>query len=228
MKLVTTSQEYMDPAMNETRGNHKISANHVSPAPGEVEIVQPRQGIWRTYDVTDGLPTGIQRGLQDPRGYLWLTSWIEPVACRYDGAEFTMYTTDDGLANGGVASVLGDSQGSLWFGMDCGGVFCFDGQRFINYTTEDGLLDNRVWGIIQDREGHFWICHHQSGLTYLDLETLQTLTTEPVTDALIQDSEGRLWFGSENALCCLFQGQQRRRAFGSLVSPLMQDSTGAY
>ena len=153
MKLVTTSQEYMDSAMNENRDNHKTSANHVNPAPGEVEVVQPRQGIWRTYDVADGLLMGVQRALQDRRGYLWLAAWYGPVVCRYDGAEFTTYTTNDGFS--AVLSVLEDSQGQLWFGTQGSGVSCFHGQRFINYTAEDGLANNHVRAICEDSQGRF-------------------------------------------------------------------------
>jgi hypothetical protein len=71
-----TEMTFSDAAKRES-GESLRSAKktvHVNPAPGEVEIVKPRQGIWRTYDVTDGLPTGPQRALQDRRGYLWLSA----------------------------------------------------------------------------------------------------------------------------------------------------------
>ncbi len=51
-----------------------------------VEIVQPKQGIWRTYEVTDGLPGGVLCLLQDQKGYLWLGT--RSGLCRYDGQEF--------------------------------------------------------------------------------------------------------------------------------------------
>ncbi len=37
-----------------------------------VETIQPKQGVWRTYDVTNGLPGGVRCVLQDHQGYLWL------------------------------------------------------------------------------------------------------------------------------------------------------------
>ena len=37
----------------------------------DVETVMPKQGIWRTYDATDGLPGGVECLLQDREGYLW-------------------------------------------------------------------------------------------------------------------------------------------------------------
>jgi ligand-binding sensor domain-containing protein len=48
----------------------------------EARTVQPKQGIWRTYDGTDGLPIGGRCLLQDRRGYLWLGTMKG--LCRYE------------------------------------------------------------------------------------------------------------------------------------------------
>jgi len=134
----------------------------------DIEIVQPKQvegseipqigGIWRTYDATDGLPGGVECLLQDRHGYLWLGTSVEKDTgtglCRYDGAEFITYTTDDGLADNRVMSIYEDHQGRLWLGTP-NGISCYDGfdtpsatqpkgQRFTNYTTEDGLADKTI------------------------------------------------------------------------------------
>jgi DNA-binding NtrC family response regulator len=109
-----------------------------------------------------------------------------------------------------------------------GGVSGFDGQDFITYTTEDGLLDNRVLDIIQDQEGHLWFANFFGGLTRFDTETLQLLTEEPVSEILIQDRQGGLWFGREYELCYLRESRLRRRAFASTatVFGLLEDSNG--
>ena len=63
-------------------------------APSEVETVVPKRGVWQTYDVTDGLAGQVTCMRQDGRGYLWMGTYTG--LCRYDGAEFTTYITDDG------------------------------------------------------------------------------------------------------------------------------------
>ncbi len=80
----------------------------------KVEIAQPKQGIWRTYDVTDGLPGGVLCLLQDQKGYLWLGT--RSGLCRYDGQEFITYTTADGLAADAVQALCEDREGRLWIG----------------------------------------------------------------------------------------------------------------
>ncbi|MBI1927273.1 tyrosine-type recombinase/integrase [Candidatus Poribacteria bacterium] len=76
-----------------------------------VEILPPKRGVWRTYDVTDGLPSGAGKLLQDAKGYLWITTRVG--VCRYDGVEFMTYTTEDGLGDNYIWTLDEDSLGRL-------------------------------------------------------------------------------------------------------------------
>jgi ligand-binding sensor domain-containing protein len=151
---------------------------------------------------------------EDRQGRLWFGT--RGGATCFDGRNFTTYTIADGLADNWINVIYEDHEGRLWFGTWGSGVCCFDGQRFLTYTTDDGLLTNRVDGIIQDGEGIFWFAHALNGLTRFDPEALQFLTDEPVSEILIQDKQGRLWFSNERELCSLrsptpsrFSGQVR-------------------
>ncbi|MFC1712926.1 two-component regulator propeller domain-containing protein [Candidatus Poribacteria bacterium] len=166
--------------------------------PGEVEIIQPKQGIWRTYDATDGLPGGVWCLLQDRRGFLWLGT--EVGLCRYDGAEFITYTTADGLAHNYVYTICEDREGRLWLGTRGGGVSCFDGQNFTNYTMADGLANDYVSAVYEDSQGQLWFgtdggvsCFDGQGfINYTTIEGLGHNTVQ----AICEDRKGRLWFGT--------------------------------
>ena len=110
-------------------GQSLESAGNANPGMEEVEVVQPKQGVWRTYDVADGLPGGLARLMQDRHGYLWLIArWdAKPNLCRYDGVEFTTYTPDEGLPDSNVRFIHEDSQGRLWVALWDIGISCFDG-----------------------------------------------------------------------------------------------------
>ena len=182
-----------------------------------------------TYTTDDGLAgNNVIAILEDCQGRLWFGTERSGVCC-FDGQQFTTYTTDDGLVNNWIGAICEDYRGRLWFGggVSGGGVSCFDGHCFITYTAEDGLLDNRVLHVIQDRERQLWFAHVFSGLTRFDVESSQRLTVEPITEILLQDRQGRLWFGNENVLCCLFEGQQRRQVFNTFFRSLLIDSSGA-
>jgi len=164
----------------------------------KVEAIQPKQGIWRTYDATDGLlPGAVSRILQDRRGCLWIATAFKGL-CRYDGVEFTAYTTADGLAHNYVLSICEDQRGRLWFGT-YGGASCFDGERFTTYTTEDGLAHNRVFAICEDQRGRLWFGTY-GGASRFDGERFTIYTTADglahnYVWTIYEDQRGRIWFG---------------------------------
>ncbi|MCH8292620.1 hypothetical protein IH992_16120 [Candidatus Poribacteria bacterium] len=151
----------------------------------DVEIIQPKQGVWRTYDITDELPAaGVACLHEDRHGYLWLGT-VGGGLYRYDGAEFVTYTTADGLADNRISfKICEDRQGRLWIGTEGSGVSCFDGRRpqgsqLRTYTTVDGLASNHVRAICEDRQGRLWFGTGGmgGGVSYFDGERFNTYTT---------------------------------------------------
>jgi ligand-binding sensor domain-containing protein len=93
---------------------------------------------------------------------------------RYDGKSFTSFTRKDGLV-GGVAEIVEDTKGNLWFGGDTGaGLSRYDGSSFTRFTTEDGLIHNHIWSILEDKAGNLWIGTRETGLSRYDGKTFTT------------------------------------------------------
>ena len=65
------------------------------------------------------------------------------------------FTTQDGLVDNEVRTLLEDQGGTLWFGTN-GGVSRYDGATFTAFTTQDGLVDNEVRTLLEDRAGNLW------------------------------------------------------------------------
>ena len=124
-------------------------------------------GVFR-YDGThlthftdkDGLPSGdmqfMHSILEDHQGHLWfgIGGWRDDARaglCRYDGKEFLIFTSEDGLGTNDVLSLCEDRHGHLWVGT-ASGVSCYDGQHFHPLTTAEGLAPNRVTCILEDRQ----------------------------------------------------------------------------
>ncbi len=123
---------------------------------------------------------------------------------RYDGKEFVTFTTEDGLADNSVSSIVEDRQGNLWFGTWGGGVSVYDGIQFVTFTTEDGLIDNHVWYIGEDRQGYIWIstiggvsCY--DGLVFQTLSRKDGLLNDQAM-CILQDRRGDIWFSSSSGL----------------------------
>ena len=145
---------------------------------------------------------------EDHDGNLWFGLSGEGVR-KFDGARFTAYTTEDGLAGNDVRSVYVDRRGHLWFGTNKGGVSRFDGESFQTFTKEDGLSSDAVWGTVEDATGALWFSGN--GASRYDGETFTVFRGDPRRTInggpahlgvmeMFSDEAGHLWFGCTDGL----------------------------
>ena len=77
-----------------------------------------------------------------------------------DGYRFAHISTDDGLSNNQVRSIIKDSRGFIWIGT-LGGLSRFDGHKFKIFERQPfdttSLLDNAITSLTEDGEGNIWI-----------------------------------------------------------------------
>jgi signal transduction histidine kinase/ligand-binding sensor domain-containing protein len=119
---------------------------------------------------------------------------------------FQHLTTDDGLANGVIVSILQDRQGFMWFGT-WGGLDRFDGYEFKSYdhVHDDprSLAGEIVNALVEDRDGAIW-AGTGTGLSRLDVGTGRFTNYFHDPDdpeslggndvwSLLLDSDGDLW-----------------------------------
>jgi ligand-binding sensor domain-containing protein/signal transduction histidine kinase len=92
---------------------------------------QPQFSL-RQYTVLDGLPQSqVNMVLEDRNGYLWIGTHGGGLA-RFDGREFKVYTTRDGLLSNIVHYLKLDSEQNLWI-VHPRGVTRFDGVSFKSF-----------------------------------------------------------------------------------------------
>src|ERR1700730_6468061 len=79
---------------------------------------------------------------------------------------FDSWTTDNGLPQASVNSILQTRDGFLWFAT-FGGLVRYDGLRFqvFNPGNTKGLRTGRFTALLEDREGNLWITTEGQGLT---------------------------------------------------------------
>jgi streptogramin lyase len=132
-------------------------------------------------------------------GNIWIGTCDAGVS-EFDGANWTTYTTSDGLANNRINIIAIDAEGNKWFGSEGGGVSRFDGTNWTTYTTSDGLIDNRVYAIAIDKESNKWFGTYRviskfdgsNWTTYSGLDSLAIYNIH----AIAIDAEGNKWFGT--------------------------------
>lgn len=96
----------------------------------------------------------VRASIMDSAGNLWLAT--SDGAVKYDGKQFTTYTTEHGLLVNDIWDVREDTRGNIWFATWGGGVALYNGENFQVITTRDGLVHNNVRRILEDTRGNLW------------------------------------------------------------------------
>ncbi len=82
--------------------------------PGLAALAQPLLPVYLHYTVEDGLPSSeTYMVLQDSKGYIWLAT--DRGVARYDGHEFKVFSSQDGLSDNSVLGLHEDYRGRIWF-----------------------------------------------------------------------------------------------------------------
>jgi ligand-binding sensor domain-containing protein len=79
----------------------------------------------------------------DRDGNLWVGTNGDGLY-RFKDRTVRMFTTEDGLPNNVLMTVIGAHDGSVWTGANCGGLSRFDGTRFQTFNEQSGLLNSCV------------------------------------------------------------------------------------
>lgn len=156
------------------------------------------------------VPAKIMSITQDKFSNLWIGT-LGDGAYKFNGNEFTHYTTQEGLSNNKVTSVLCDKSGMLWLGTNGGGICKYNGNLFTHFTTQQGLAYNEVKGITSDKAGNLWFATWGGGLSRFDGKSFQNYTvTQGLKSnsllSILYDSHENLWLGGDNG-ACMFDGK---------------------
>ena len=178
----------------------------------------------RHYDVSDGLAhSHVSAMHQDSKGYLWLATW-EGLS-RFDGYRFTNYTQADGLGDPIVNDIVEDRKGRIWVATNGGGIARLNdddratnsgstpGRKLTSFAISDGIRPNRVNAMVFDSQNNLW-CATDGGLYRApvdqsgqpDFKLVVPFAGETRMVAFV-DRQERLWFGMENQLIEILNGQ---------------------
>ena len=115
--------------------------------------------------------------------------------------EFTIYTTQDGLANNFIGTIYEDSKGNLWVGT-LGGLSKIKDGKFQTFTTKDGLSSNTVISLYEDAAGDLWIGTNGGGLNRLRGDKFVSFTalSADVIYRILEDKQQNLWCSSNKGI----------------------------
>ncbi len=171
-----------------------------------------------SYTSKDGLPdTRVLCIYPLGTGHFWLGTWggaVEIVWTADQGIQIkNCYTSQNGLLVDNVYVINQDSRGGLWFGSyvaPAGGVSLLSDDQWQYFTTQNGLPHANITAIINRRDQTVVVgggLYKYGGATIFKpeadgFEVLANLTKEQglvgeKVRSLFEDSQGRLWVGSE-------------------------------
>ncbi len=164
-----------------------FQTNHFVPAPG-AEILG--LGIFALFESRDGrLWAGTQNGL-----------------AQFDGQNWKLFTTRDGLSENTVRAIAQDAAGNLWIGTENQGLDLFKDGKFTPYrAAENGLPGDDISCLYADKDGVLWVGTSGHGLArFQDGKWARYSTTNGLASDsigyIIEDDAGNLWIGSNAGL----------------------------
>ena len=160
---------------------------------------------FQNFSVADGLAQSqVFAMCMDHHGYLWLGTRGGGVS-RFDGQEFTSFTTRNQLINNYIWSLHEDSNGNLLIGTD-NGLSIWNGRAFSNFPISDSQAV-AVYSIVENESGPA-LLGTSMGLFALEEDSLYAVLPEnemlkaEITD-LLSSPEGGLWIGQRGRICYL-------------------------
>ncbi len=161
-----------------------------------------KDGRFTAYATKDGLASDQVRAIyEDRRGRLWVgtTGGLS----LYQQSRFTPVAIKN--ASGAdeakpVFAIQESRDGSIWFGLDGGGLNRLQNGVMTVYTKQQGLSSNFVQTLLEDRDGNLWVGTRDGGLnrftqgffsSYTESEGLPSSSVQ----SIFEDREGNLWVG---------------------------------
>ncbi len=182
--------------------------------------------------------------MQDREGLIWYASQNHGVfVLDLESKSLKEIGKKEGLDERLNLKIFQDDKGLIWI-TSMQGLFILDKQAKIRkrITSKEGLMTDQVFNLIQDSEGNYWFAQND-GVQVLELKNQkisslndkQGLAEGIFIDALLQDKDGKIWFGTGRGH--LYSFDQKSNSLenlkildgtdnSSLVLSLVEDESG--
>jgi signal transduction histidine kinase/ligand-binding sensor domain-containing protein len=145
------------------------------------------------------VPPGVNALHRDRAGKLWFGS--SSGLAGFDGTNWTLLTTNNGLSSDVITAIVDGADGALWIGTRDGGVNRLLNGKVTVFRASDGAPSDDIAGLWLDAHGILWVTSFNSGLGRFENGRWTRYTTRDglVSNSLsyiIEDEEENLWIGS--------------------------------
>ncbi|HYG53153.1 MAG TPA: histidine kinase [Flavobacteriales bacterium] len=154
------------------------------------------------YSVNNGLPSSESYSvIQDSKGYVWVSG--DAGIARFNGYNFTVFTTENGLTDNTVFQLTEAPNGSIWCSTLSGKLCFYRNNRFYTIGANDTLAKIKAGSNITN------LVFDDKGVLYLSLEIPKIIRINPpyrkndltVFDCGIPGTSHLFRAGSKNLFC---------------------------
>lgn len=166
-------------------------------------------GVLTTYTGENNFSPRYADIYQDADGIVWAGS--RDGLYRLINGKFEHFSDDTRISSAGVSSMCADREGSLWVGLEVGGLARLRKTKVTTLTQEEGLRSDSTRTVFQDSKGAIWI-GTVGGFSRLSNGVLTNYTEFggrpiPIVTSIGEDKEGNLWIGAGGTLLVMKDGQ---------------------
>ena len=97
--------------------------------------------------------------LEDSKENIWICSGSGLGV--FDGANYTILTTKDGLPTNDIRTIYEDTDGTYWIGTSKFGLLRYKDEKLFHFPYQDGRINPNVWTVVEDDFGFFWMTSNQ-------------------------------------------------------------------
>lgn len=160
---------------------------------------------FKIYSIEEGIPQSqVHCILQDKNGFIWFGTDGGGLT-RFDGKQFTSFTTTEGLSNDLIYDLAEDKNGVFWIAT-AKGVSLFKNQKVLplpsEFTPLSGLM---IRCILIDTKSNIHFGTNKGAFVY-NGKTLQRISElkDKIVLGIYEDKSGNYWYGASNAGAYVF------------------------
>jgi signal transduction histidine kinase/ligand-binding sensor domain-containing protein/DNA-binding response OmpR family regulator len=155
---------------------------------------QAQQHLLSSLSLSEGLPQSQVWDIEQANdGFMWFATFGGGVA-KFDGVEFQVFTTEQGLASNSVYGIHVDGSGTPWFATR-NGVNRWEAGSL---TTIPGIpRDTKVFDLTSDQRGRLWAATEAGAFALENDVFVQRGPARQIqVNALLSTSDGQLWLAT--------------------------------